>query len=436
LTFSLLAQKRYRKIARTEHPDKKPNDPKASQRFAKINTAYETLSNPEKRREYDQQKAGGFDGGQPGYGGGGGGGFGQAQPEVSVDVKFGKSEHVVVLQDEGNEGSLEAFQRTTAAGFWLVFFFDNESNICKRIADAFVEAALSFGGMIRVVAVQYNDEEMSATPLTKRFGVKKTGELFLFSTKQYADLKAPMKFRGDAGKFAEISNFAGNTIPYTGAIVRDHRSLTRILIKDEHIPKLLLLTDKWSVPLIYKLLAIEFAGVLSFGIVRGESVGDSFLKRYKPVKRGDRLPILLYFQDGEAKPEKYNGMISRTDIRSYLLRQVGDYKGALISDHNSLTRFLIRNDHRPKVMLVTNKPEVPLIWKALSTRFETRIDFATARVASSQSTTFIMRRYKLQSVPAVLYFKNGDSKPSLYEGALRMEPLTGYLNKQVVLASL
>ena len=353
-----------------------------------------------------------------------------------MDVKFGKSEHIVVLQDEGTDGSLEAFKQTTAVGFWLLMFFDNESNTCKRIADAFVEAAGSFGGMIRVAAIQYNDEEMSSTPLTQHFGVERTGELFIYSAKAFTDLKAPMRFRGDAAKFKHISNFAGNTVPYTGLIVRDHRSLTRFLIKDENIPKLLLLTDKWSVPLIYKLLAIEFTGVLSFGIVRGESVGDSFLKRYKPVKRGDRLPILLYFKDGEAKPEKYNGMISKADIRGYLLRQIGEYKGSLISDHNSLTRFLIRNDHRPKAMLITNKAEVPLIWRSLSTTFEGKIDMATARVASSRSTTFIMKRYKIQAVPAVLYFKNGDSKPTLYDGALRMEPLMAYLRKQVVLASL
>ena len=87
-------------------------------------------------------------------------------------------------------------------------------------------------------------------------------------------------------------------------------------------------------------------------------------------------------------------------------------------------------------MLVTNKPEVPLIWKSLSSTFDGRIDFATARVAGSQSNTFIMRRYKLKSVPSVLFFKNGDSKPELYDGTLKMHDLNAYLAKQVVLANL
>lgn len=43
----------FKRLARTEHPDRHPNDPAAHERFLRINRAYEVLKDETLRRRYD-----------------------------------------------------------------------------------------------------------------------------------------------------------------------------------------------------------------------------------------------------------------------------------------------------------------------------------------------------------------------------------------------
>jgi molecular chaperone DnaJ len=102
-------KKAYRKLARQHHPDANPGDAAAEAKFKEVQTAYDVLSDAEKRKQYDAfGSANGRLGGAPGgggaqfadfdlsdlfgglFGGGGGGGFGRArasQPERGSDLQ-------------------------------------------------------------------------------------------------------------------------------------------------------------------------------------------------------------------------------------------------------------------------------------------------------------------------------------------------------------
>ena len=49
-------KKSYRALARKYHPDRNPNQPEAEERFKAIQEAYDTLSDPQRRKEYNQFK--------------------------------------------------------------------------------------------------------------------------------------------------------------------------------------------------------------------------------------------------------------------------------------------------------------------------------------------------------------------------------------------
>ncbi|HET6168110.1 MAG TPA: molecular chaperone DnaJ [Marmoricola sp.] len=147
-------KKAYRKLARANHPDSKPGDKAAEERFKEVAEAYDVVGDPEKRKEYDQMRsmfAGGFPaGGSGGFGFPGGFSAGGSGSAGGFDISdlFGN------LFGGGGGGQRTSARRAT------------------RGADLETEATLDFNDAVDGTTVSLRMSSDAACPTCKGTGGK------------------------------------------------------------------------------------------------------------------------------------------------------------------------------------------------------------------------------------------------------------------------
>jgi len=147
-------------------------------------------------------------------------------------------------------------------------------------------------------------------------------------------------------------------------------------------------------------------------------------KKYKDLcsKQGvTDYPTYKIYPPLPAPPMKYEGKIEPKYIISYLGRFIGNKAQEL--NNNNFDEFINGRSNIPKVLLFTNKKNIPLIFKRLSLQFDQKIDFGIVR----SEDTGITSRYKVKSFPKIMAIGT-DKKTKFYEGEMRYKLIMDFCN--------
>ncbi|HEX3599715.1 MAG TPA: J domain-containing protein [Lacipirellulaceae bacterium] len=109
-------QKAYRKLARKYHPDMNPNDATAKKKFQEVQSAFEVLSDPDKRKRYDQFGSD-FESMGAGRPGGGPGNWRHTNPGGPQSYQFDMND----LGDLFGSGGGGGFETEGGGGFADIF---------------------------------------------------------------------------------------------------------------------------------------------------------------------------------------------------------------------------------------------------------------------------------------------------------------------------
>ncbi|GMH71086.1 hypothetical protein TL16_g05566 [Triparma laevis f. inornata] len=323
-------KKAYRKLALQYHPDKNPDDPKASDKFMLVSEAYNTLGDEEMKRIYDKhgkegvqskERGGdpeswgpGFPGGgggsnfrfhgggggrQRGGGGGGGGGFdpfemfsnmfgggggggGQRRQQAAPPVK--ERTHSDLFSSHVSKLSSTKFPDSKSKHIWLIIYHYKQqslSDLTTELNDK-MSHFLKIGGVI--CDGKKNVKICGSKPKGNtgaKISIVVNGEEVFFED---PNPKNP--------RTKDIYLFALNNLPKKGVIdVNRSSDITSKLfvVGDKAV---ILLTDKYDLSLKYVSQSYKYrnGNGVKFGVSRGKNLE---LGRFFKVKK---YPVVVYVE--------------------------------------------------------------------------------------------------------------------------------------------
>lgn len=183
-------RKAFKKLALVTHPDKNQDDPAAHEKFLKINRAYEVLKDDELRKKYDMYGEEGLKDDFHNRG------FRKYQSWQFYKDDFGiydDDPEIITLSQSDFAQSVEG-----SSDIWFINFYSPQCSHCHELAPVWREVARDLEGVIRIGAVNCQDDRM----LCNMQGIRGYPSLVMFPPKE--------KYYGDRTKDALVAHAMKN----------------------------------------------------------------------------------------------------------------------------------------------------------------------------------------------------------------------------------
>jgi hypothetical protein len=139
---------------------------------------------------------------------------------------------------------------------------------------------------------------------------------------------------------------------------------------------------------VLTIFAEDFKGLMRVGAVdcqrekqlcaeQGVSFGSSF---------SPKLVIYPLWGLAEKSPVQYSGEWTAKALKTFYVKQLSPLSIQL--DHQNFIEAMTRAQEHPRAILISNKKEVPLTWRALSGEFQNRIEFFDIKVTVIENSLF------------------------------------------------
>lgn len=326
----------------------------------------------------------------------------------------------------------------------FIHFYTNNDSKSKNLKKEIEKMSMEYDGMFKIAALDCTEfKDLCSKQEVREFPTFKI----------YPPMPAPIfPYEGEIESKKIITNL-GRFVDNKTVEIHSN-NVDSYVGDDAHIPKVLLFTDKAGVPLIYKVLAIQFENKLKFGVVR--KTETSITSKYKITT----FPKIMVIPVGAKKNVYYDGenkfkpLFDFVNVYSETFFKVGEDKTSGSSSSSNATEKPWLNEKFPEVnaasgndvcfkvegiicvILINNgKPENKIInlmseiQNYLSPKIDRGIKYRFSWMNSETQSSFL-QTVGVESVPKVVLVNPGKRKRYFVSDAgLTIDELTNVFDK-------
>ncbi|GAB66370.1 DnaJ domain containing protein [Plasmodium cynomolgi strain B] len=296
--------KAYRKLAKEYHPDVAPDKEKD---FIEIANAYETLSDPEKRKMYDMYGENYADGAAGGGEGGPGGGFGSGfhfDQDVVNEIfrqfagggrgggggfpNFGhhfEDEYEDIYKNEVLKINSQNYDKVINDITYslIINFYSPSCSHCKSFKKKFLKFSKKYDGYLTFSVVNCQEEKS----ICRKYNVKSLPHIILLKKN-----KTYETFYGNRTD-GNLISFIEENIPYVYTDITSQRKLDSFLVKNIETPKVIFFISYNDDIVMLKALSVEFEKRIDIGVIYSSNYNMMQLFN----KRNVKTPSILLVED-------------------------------------------------------------------------------------------------------------------------------------------